>query len=141
MKKGFTLAEVVVGIFILAFLLVTITGVFLGGLSGAKKAEKRITAVNLAESMLDNIILMPYDDVIPGNYPPDPVVTLAAGVFPPIPYPEISVGGGTIYEYRVKVEDVSGSGGKLKKITVKVSVEEGPGEGKTEVTITSLKNN
>ena len=137
--RGFSLAEVVAGMFLLAFLLVTISGVFIGGLSGSKKAEKRVVAVNLAESMLDNIMLMPYDEVLAGTYPPDPAVTVASGDFPPSPYPETTAGGSSKYKYEVQVSDISGSGGNLKKVIVTVSIKGAPGEGNTSVTLSSLK--
>ncbi|MEQ8223581.1 MAG: hypothetical protein ABRQ37_14815 [Candidatus Eremiobacterota bacterium] len=136
-KKAFTLSELIIGLGLLALILLTVIGVFTGGLCGAKKSDRKITAVTLAESMIDTIMLMSYNEIPYGSYPPsvDP-----AGKFPPSPYPEEpSNDFKGKYIYSVIVKDIPGTGGNLKSITVTVTTMGILGEGDTGVTLTTYK--
>lgn len=123
-KKAFTLAEVVIGIFLLGIIIITITSVFISGLSAAKKSGKKVTNISLAEGMLNRIMFMNYSEISTGTFngsqkPPTSQTVINGVKFPPSPYPfEIpgSTGGkgGTVYFYKVTVHDVTGTGGKVK---------------------------
>ncbi|HPZ08197.1 MAG TPA: hypothetical protein PL110_08790 [Candidatus Eremiobacteraeota bacterium] len=145
-KSGFTLSEVVIGVFLLGLVLVTITGVFVGGLSGAKKAQKKILAINLAEAMVDSIMLMKYTDVDLSSSPYDGTLSTPTAqtdddgngiIFPPSPYPQEKAGGG-IARYKIEIKEY-GTVAMIKEVTVTVSIEEAGGQGKTEVKLTSYK--
>ena len=152
MKKGFTLAETVLGLLFLGILLVVVGGVFIGGVSAAKKGEKKVTNVILASGMMDNIMLTKYSNIlIDPNNPnnervfdgtkPDAPVSFADGsVFPPLPYPvEIDASNNKRnYYYKIKTKPV-GTSGKLKRIKVTVISKGTDGEPDTEVTLESLK--
>jgi len=136
-KKAFTLSELIIGLGLLALILLTVIGVFTGGLCGARKTDKKITAITLAESMIDTIMLMSYNEIANGIYPPsvDP-----AGKFPPSPYPEEPSNDlKGKYVYSVIVKDVPGTDGNLKHITVTVTTKGIQGEGDTGVTLTTYK--
>lgn len=140
-KKAFTLAEVVIGIFLLGIIIVTITSVFISGLSAAKKSGKKVTNIVLAERMLSIIMLMDYDDIKTGTFNggTDPQVDN----FPPSPYPSEIPGvskGGTVYVYTVKVSDVTGTGSKLKSIIVTVTSKGAGSEGTTATTLETFKS-
>jgi len=140
-KKAFTLAEVVLGIFLLGIIIVTITSVFIGGLSAAKKSGKKVTNIVLAERMLNRIMLMDYGDIKTGTFIGK--TTPPSGNFPPPPYPsEIPGGGksGTVYVYNVTVSDVAVTGGKLKSIIVTVTSQGAGSEGITSTTLETLKS-
>lgn len=150
-KKAFTLAEVVLGIFLLGIVIITITSVFIGGLSAAKKAGKKVTNITLAEGMLNRIMFMNYSDIPPapslltfdGSTKPPTTQTVKGSIkFPPSPYPFETPGetGGTVYFYTVEVEDVTGTSQRLKRIRVTVTSEGAGSEGKTITTLESLKN-
>lgn len=141
-KKAFTLAEVVLGIFLLGIIIVTITSVFIGGLSAAKKAGKKVANISLAEGMLNRIMFMNYSDIKTGTFPPDSQTVVNGIHFPPSPYPSETLGstGGTVYFYKVEVDNVPGSNNNLKSIRVTVTSEGAGGEGKTITTLESFKN-
>jgi type II secretory pathway pseudopilin PulG len=138
--RGFTLAEIMLGMFLLGIVLVTVTGVFVSGLSGARKAQKKIITINLAEGMLDSILLLDYSNVTIGDYDgtkstPDPKV----GNFPPDPYPQDSSTVGKV-KYKVSVlEKGPGTGTKIKQITVEVLIEGIKGQGNSKATLTGFK--
>lgn len=133
--KGFTLAEIMLAMFLLGIVLVTVTGVFVSGLSGARKAQKKIITLNLAESMLDSILLMDYANIKPGIFnEPDAKV----GIFPPAPYLDTSPG--KIEKYRITVLEIGpGTGTKIKKITVEVLIEGIKGQENSKVTLVGYK--
>lgn len=142
--KGFTLAEIMLGMFLLGIVLVTVTGVFVSGLSGARKAQKKIITLNLAESMLDSILLMDYSDIDASPAPstkiydgikasPDP----PSGNFPPLPYPVSSTAGGKV-KYKITVTEM-GTGSKIKKIIVEVIIESADMQGSSRAILTGFK--
>ncbi len=142
--KGFTLAEIMLGMFLLGIVLVTVTGVFVSGLSGARKAQKKIITLNLAESMLDSILLMDYSSIdaiaapsskiYDGTKPsPDP----PSGNFPPAPYPVSSIAGGKA-KYKITSAEM-GTGAKIKKITVEVIIESTDKQGSSRAVLTGFK--
>ena len=138
--KGFTLAEIMLGMFLLGIVLVTVTGVFVSGLSGARKAQKKIITLNLAESMLDSILLMDYSDIDFHSYDGTTAKTDDDSdtiLFPPDPYPKDTVGK-TGATYKVYVEE-KGSTAKIKKITVEVLIQGRQGEGSSKATLVGYK--
>ncbi|MEQ8187378.1 MAG: type II secretion system protein [Candidatus Eremiobacterota bacterium] len=142
-KRAFTLAEVVLGIFLLGIIIVTITSVFIGGLSAAKKSGKKVTNIVLAERMLNRIMLMDYDDIKTGTF--DGTINPPTGNFPPTPYPSEIPGssggkGGTVYFYKVTVTEVAGTSSKLKSIIVTVTSQGAGSEGITRTTLETLKS-
>lgn len=148
-KKAFTLAEVVLGIFLLGIVIVTISSVFIGGLSAAKKAGKKVANISLAEGMLNRIMFMTYSDINTGTFdgskkPFDPQKDDDGNgiMFPPSPYPSETLGstGGTVYFYKITVNDVPGTNNNLKSISVTVTSQGAGGEGKTITTLESFKN-
>ncbi len=148
MKKGFTLAEVVIGIFLLGIIIVSISSVFISGLSASKKTAKKVTDINLAEGILNKIMLMTYTDVevgiFDGSKPSFDQATDSDnnGIkFPPSPYPSetLSDTGGTVYFYKVKVSYVPGTGNRLKSVSVTVISKGTTGEGNTSVTLEEFK--
>lgn len=152
-KKGFTLAEAVVGIMFLGILLTVIAGVFVGGVSSANKSKKKVKNVILASAMLDNIMLMSYSNIpVDADEPTKPVkfdgiestpvfINLDGTVFPPVPYPseEVSGDGETNYYYQVEVSSFGNSNGRLKLITVTVISLGRTGAPDTKATVQSLK--
>lgn len=148
MKKAFTLAEVILGIFLLGIIIVSISSVFISGLSASKKTAKKVTNINLAEGMLNKIMLMTYTDVEAGTYDGSKPSFDAAkdsdnnGIkFPPGPYPSetLTGTGGTVYFYIVKVSYVPGTDNRLKSVTVTVISKGITGEGNTSVTLEEFK--
>ncbi|MEQ8224933.1 MAG: type II secretion system protein [Candidatus Eremiobacterota bacterium] len=140
--KGFTLAEIMLAMFLLGIVMVTVTGVFVSGLSGARKAQKKIITLNLAESMLDTILLMDYSDIDIHSYDGTTPTTRTDEdgdtiLFPPEPYPK-DTAGKTGAIYKVSVEE-KGSGAKIKKITVEVLIEGRQGEGSSKVKLVGFK--
>jgi general secretion pathway protein I len=56
-KKGFTLIEVMVSVMVMAITLTVIMSLFSGGLQSKKRAEDYIRAVDLANSIIQEILL------------------------------------------------------------------------------------
>lgn len=138
--KGFTLAEIMLAMFLLGIVMVTVTGVFISGLSGARKAQKKIITLNLAESMLDSILLMDYSDIDEGIYNGTTTKSNVDGdtiLFPPDPSPQdIESKTGAIY--KISVEE-KGTGAKIKKITVEVLIKGRQGEGSSKAILVGYK--
>ncbi len=62
--RGFTLAELIMGISIMGFIIVTIAGVFVHGLSAIKKGKYKSGAINIASSKLAEFKKIPLQNVI-----------------------------------------------------------------------------
>jgi len=62
--KGFTLAEMIMGIAVMGFIIVIIAGVFVHGLSAIKKGKYKSGAINIASSKLAELKKIPLEDVI-----------------------------------------------------------------------------
>ncbi|MEQ8224793.1 MAG: hypothetical protein ABRQ37_20915 [Candidatus Eremiobacterota bacterium] len=148
MKKGFTLAEVILGIFLLGIIIISISSVFISGISASKKTAKKVTNINLAEGMLNKIMLMTYTDVEVRSYDGSkPSFDQATDTdnngikFPPSPYPSetLSDGGGTVYFYKVTVAYVPQTGNRVKSICVTVTSKGAGAEGDTSVTMEEFK--
>lgn len=52
-KKGFTLPEIMIATFLLAFILITILGIFGSAISGIKKGENHVVAVAIAQQVME----------------------------------------------------------------------------------------
>ncbi|MEQ8190824.1 MAG: prepilin-type N-terminal cleavage/methylation domain-containing protein [Candidatus Eremiobacterota bacterium] len=138
--KGFTLAEIMLAMFLLGIVMVTVTGVFVSGLSGARKAQKKIITLNLAESMLDSILLMDYSDIDAGTYNGTTTKSNIDGdaiLFPPDPSAQdIESKIGAIYKITVEQK---GTVATIKKITVEVLIKGIQGEGSSKAKLVGFK--
>ena len=78
-NRGITLLENLVSVFIISLSLLAIIKVYFFANYQINMSRHRVTAVNLAQATLENIIDAGYDSVIVGNYPISQAVVIDPG--------------------------------------------------------------
>jgi len=149
-RKGFTLAELIMGIAIMGFIIVIISGVFVHGLSAIKKGKYKSGAINIASSKLAELKKIPLQNVViyrsaiksAISDTPDvdndltwgassvPVVIKGQQISNNIPYKYTM----TVNEY---TEDPNSHISNIKKVTLLVTWEE-PGQGEKSLKTVTL---
>ncbi len=106
LRRGFSLAEVLVAFGTLSIALLAVVGVFIWGLNLMQHAEEHSVAAELGKEFLETVEVaggfsaMPAGPRFFDGEVPDPV----SASFPPPPYPSTTVGG-VDYYYKVWVEE------------------------------------
>ncbi|MCA9796903.1 MAG: hypothetical protein KC910_34070 [Candidatus Eremiobacteraeota bacterium] len=117
MRRGFTLAEVMVALGLITIAVLTIIAAFTGALQLSSKSSEITAATGVGQDFLEAIRDAGYDFVPDGTYTfdgrrADPAID----GFPPDPYPVAQVDG---RDYSLKVR-VAPKGATLKIVTVEV---------------------
>ncbi|MEW6282797.1 MAG: hypothetical protein AB1758_29570, partial [Candidatus Eremiobacterota bacterium] len=115
---GMTLAEIMVAVAVTAFALLTMIGVFIGGLRLVRQSQSVTVATEGAREVLEAIkdqgySALPTGDAVFDSRQGDAPVN----GFPPAPYPDVAAPDGRKYPTRVAVQDIQPG---LKSVTVQV---------------------
>lgn len=70
-RRGLSLMEVVLGASLLALVFLFMLNIFPATMIGVRKAEHRLDAASLAESILEAARAAPFTDLVPGSYDAD----------------------------------------------------------------------
>ncbi|MFA4990959.1 MAG: prepilin-type N-terminal cleavage/methylation domain-containing protein [Candidatus Omnitrophota bacterium] len=78
-KRGVTLVEVMVSIFIVSFLLVGMMRLYSVGAIQSTLAKHRVMAANLAQAEIEGLRNTSYEDMVPADYPLTQTVKIDTG--------------------------------------------------------------
>lgn len=99
-NRGVNLMEVVLGASLLALVFLFMLNIFPATMIGVRKAEHRLDAAGLAESILEAARAAPFTDLVPGSYDAD-----TPGALPLARY---TCEDNTVLEPRLTIETVPG---------------------------------